>query len=72
MSAKNSKMTAVTIYLEEPVIKELELLAYRDGKSLEEYIKRWVITIPEQEMTFDEETKYRAKIARCHQERDTA
>jgi hypothetical protein len=46
----------ITIELEEPYVKELELLAFRSGQTVKEYIEAGVKADVEAGMSFDEKT----------------
>jgi hypothetical protein len=51
---KKTKIAALTIELEGPCIKDLELLSRREGLSLKEYVEDWVRSIPGRELDSDE------------------
>jgi hypothetical protein len=46
----------LTIELEEPYAKELELRAYRSGQTLKEYVEQSIRSEVEADMSFDEKT----------------
>ncbi len=53
----------LTIELEEPYAKELELRAYRSGQNLKEYVEESVKADVEAGMSFDEKTALHKELA---------
>jgi len=53
----------LTIELEEPYAKELELGAYRSGQSVKEYIEESMRTVVVADMPFDEKTALHKELA---------
>jgi hypothetical protein len=53
----------LTIELEEPYAKELELRAYRSGQSVKEYVEESMRTVVVGDMSFDEKTALHNELA---------
>jgi hypothetical protein len=53
----------LTIELEEPYAKELELRAYRSGQTLKEYVEQSIRSEVEADMSFDEKTVLHKELA---------
>jgi hypothetical protein len=53
----------LTIELEEPYAKELELRAYRSGQSVKEYIEESMRTVVVADMPFDEKAALHKELA---------
>jgi hypothetical protein len=53
----------LTIELEEPYAKELELRAYRSSQTLKEYVERSIREDAESDMSFDEKTALHKELA---------
>jgi hypothetical protein len=53
----------LTIELEEPYAKELELRAYRSGQSIKEYVEESMRTVVVGDMSFDEKTALHKELA---------
>jgi hypothetical protein len=53
----------LTIELEEPYAKELELRAYRGGQTLKEYVEQSIRADAEADMSFDEKTALHKELA---------
>jgi hypothetical protein len=53
----------LTIELEEPYAKELELRAYRSSKTLKEYVEESMRTDLEADMSFDEKAALHEQLA---------
>jgi hypothetical protein len=53
----------LTIELEEPYAKELELRAYRSGQSVKEYVEESMRTVVVGDMSFDEKTALHKELA---------
>jgi hypothetical protein len=53
----------LTIELEEPYAKELELRAYRSGQTVKEYVEESMRTDVEADMSFDEKTALYKELA---------
>jgi hypothetical protein len=53
----------LTIELEEPYAKELELRAYRSGQSVKEYVEESMRTVVVADMSFDEKTALHKELA---------
>jgi hypothetical protein len=53
----------LTIELEEPYAKELELRAYRSGQTVKEYVEKCVRADVEADMSFDEKTALHKELA---------
>jgi hypothetical protein len=53
----------LTIELEEPYAKELELRAYRSGQTLKEYVEQSIRAEVEAGMSFDEKTVLHKELA---------
>jgi hypothetical protein len=53
----------LTIELEEPYAKELELRAYRSGQTVKEYVEESMRANVEADMSFDEKTALHKELA---------
>jgi hypothetical protein len=53
----------LTIELEEPYAKELELRAYRSGQSVKQYVEESMRTVVVGDMSFDEKTALHKELA---------
>ncbi|MGA8480895.1 MAG: hypothetical protein WB696_23265 [Chthoniobacterales bacterium] len=53
----------LTIELEEPYAKELELRAYRSGQTVKEYVEESMRTVVVADMSFDEKTALHKELA---------
>ena len=53
----------LTIELEEPYAKELELRAYRSGQTLKDYLEETIRADVEADMSFDEKTTLHKELA---------
>jgi hypothetical protein len=53
----------LTIELEEPYAKELELRAYRSGQTVKEYIEESIRADVEADLSFDEKTALHKELA---------
>ena len=53
----------LTIELEEPYAKELELRAYRSGQTLKDYLEETIRADVEADMSFDEKISLRKELA---------
>ena len=53
----------LTIELEEPYAKELELRAYRSGQTVQEYVEESMRTVVVADMSFDEKTALHKELA---------
>ena len=53
----------LTIELEEPYAKELDLRAYRSGQTVKEYVEESMRTDVEADMSFDEKTALHKELA---------
>ncbi len=53
----------LTIELEEPYARELDLRAYRSGQTVKEYVEESMRTDVEADMSFDEKTALHKELA---------
>jgi len=53
----------LTIELEEPYAKELDLRAYRSGQTVKEYVEESMRTVVVADMSFDEKTALHKELA---------
>jgi hypothetical protein len=53
----------LTIELEEPYARELELRAYRSGQTVKEYVEESMRTDVEADLSFDEKTALHKELA---------